>query len=64
MIELSHNRVAIATGLEIEVVDIHSETKARLVLSGHKDRIRSLAMMPRRTKILVKSRRYGNSIID
>jgi hypothetical protein len=34
-IELSHNRIAVATGLEIEVVDIHNEEKARMILDGH-----------------------------
>ena len=62
--ELSHNRVAVTTGLEIEIVDMHSETKARLVLEGHTDRIRSLTMMSRRTKILAKSKSQGNSVIE
>lgn len=63
ILELSHNRVAVATGLEIEIIDVHSENKARLVLEGHQERIRSLTMMARRTKILAKSKTYGNSVI-
>jgi hypothetical protein len=45
-------------------VEIHSENKARLVLEGHEDRIRSLTMMARRTKILAKSRDFGNKVIE
>jgi WD40 repeat protein len=53
----------VSTGLEIEIIDIHSENKARLVLEGHQERIRSLTMMARRTKILAKSKTYGNSVV-
>lgn len=60
ILELSHNRVAVACGLVIEVLDVHSEYKARMVLEGHTERIRSLTMMARRTKILAKSKTYGN----
>jgi len=59
MLELSHNRIAVATGREIEVIDIHSDIKARIVLEGHEDRIRSLTMMSRRTKVIAKSKRRG-----
>ena len=59
LLELSHNRVAIANGKDIEVVDIHSETKAKIVLEGHQERIRSLTMMSRKTKVVAKSKRMG-----
>lgn len=62
-IELSHNRLAIATGLEIEIIDIHNEEKPRMVLEGHEERIRSLALMSRKTKILAKSQRMGTQEI-
>lgn len=54
-LELSHNRIAVATGLEIEIIDIHSEEKARLILEGHEERIRSLTMMSRKSKVIAKS---------
>jgi len=63
MIEMSHNRIAVACGLEIEIIDVHSENKARLVLEGHEQRVRSLTIMSRRTKILAKSRRQGNQTL-
>lgn len=46
-------------GRDIEIVDIHSETKARLSLEGHEERIRSLTMMSRKSKIIAKSKRLG-----
>lgn len=63
LMELSHNRIAVAIGNEIEVVDIHSEEKARIVLEGHSERIRSLTMMSRKTKIIAKSRIAGRQEI-
>ena len=57
--ELSNNRIAVATGMEIEIVDVHSENKARLILEGHTERIRTLTMMSRKTKIIAKSKRIG-----
>ena len=50
-------------GREIEIIDIHSESKARMVLEGHEERIRSLALMSRKTKIIAKSKKFGNSEI-
>lgn len=49
-----------STGLEIEIIDVHNEDRGRLILEGHEERIRSLTMMARRTKILAKSKSYGN----
>ncbi len=54
---MSHNRIAVAVGRDIEIIDIHSETKARMILEGHDDRIRSLTMMSRKSKIVAKSKR-------
>lgn len=45
--ELSHNRIAVAMGRDLQIIDIHSETKARIHLEGHDERIRSLTMMSR-----------------
>lgn len=61
--ELSHNRIAVATGNEIEIFDIHNEDKARIILEGHTERIRTLTMMSRKTKIIMKSRRLGRQEI-
>ena len=46
-------------GRDIKVIDIHSETKARINLEGHEERIRSLTMMSRKSKIIAKSKRMG-----
>ena len=59
LLELSHNRFAVATGYEIEIIDIHNLKKPRLVLEGHTERIRSLTMMSKKTKIVAKSNRLG-----
>lgn len=59
LLELSHNRVGVAVGRDIEIIDIHSETKARMILEGHEERIRSLTMMSRKSKIVAKSKRQG-----
>ena len=50
-------------GREIEIIDMHSETKKRIVLEGHEERIRSLALMSRKTKIIAKSKKFGNTEI-
>lgn len=48
-----------AVGRDIEIIDIHSETKARMILEGHEERIRALTMMSRKSKIVAKSKRQG-----
>lgn len=63
LLELSHNRIAVATGTTIEMIDIHSELKPRLILEGHTERIRSLTMMSRKTRILAKSKTRGRQEI-
>jgi len=59
LLELSHNRIAVGVGREIEIIDVHSETKGRILLEGHEERVRSLTMMSRKTKIIAKSKRVG-----
>lgn len=53
-----------ATGLEIEIIDIHSEEKARLILEGHTERIRSLAMMARKSRVIAKSKNKGTQVLN
>jgi hypothetical protein len=53
----------VATGLEIEIVDVHNEDKARMMLEGHEERIRSLTMMSRKTKIILRNKSEGTKEI-
>ena len=63
VMELSHNRLAVANGREIDIVDIHSLDKPRMSLDKHTARIRTMTMMSRKTKISARSKRLGKQEI-